>query len=105
MPARSALPIIISRRTGSARTVLGHAQSEWSNAALLAMWAVQGSRDFVNGKIPLPLLSIARIIALARPVEPEEAGQPVRTEFSLQDFQGIALELLIGHLFDRRHDP
>jgi hypothetical protein len=43
----------------------------------------------------LPLDSIQGIVPLARPVEPEEASQPVRAKFSLQYFQGIAFELLV----------
>src|ERR1035441_2956627 len=67
------------------------------------MWAVQRSYDLGNAKILLPLYAITGIVSLARAVEPEEAGQPVRTKFSLQHFQGITLELLIVHVFDRRH--
>ena len=63
------------------------------------MWAVQRSYDLGNAKILLPLYAITGIVSLARAVEPEEAGQPVRTKFSLQHFQGITLELLIGHVF------
>jgi hypothetical protein len=32
-----------------------------------------------------------------------EESQPVRAKLSLQHFQGVALELFIGHLFDRCH--
>src|ERR1017187_10560969 len=51
----------------------------------------------------LPLHSVSGVISLTGPVETEEAGKSVRTEFSLQHFEGITLELLIGHLLDRRH--
>src|SRR6266568_1860679 len=51
----------------------------------------------------LPLHSVSGVISLTGPVETEEAGKSVRTEFTLQHFEGITIELLIGHLLDRRH--
>ena len=69
----------------------------------MAGWAVERIHNLGNGKILLPLQSVSGVIALARPVQPKEAGQPVRTDLALQHFEGIALELLVGHVFDRRH--
>ena len=72
-------------------------------ATLLAGWGVERSDDLGHAKILLPLQSVSGVIAPARPVQPKEAGQPVRTDLALQHFEGIALELLVGHVFDRRH--
>ena len=72
---------------------------------LAILWAFQRSHNLGNAKILLPVHSISGIISAARPVQPEEARQPVRTKFSLQHFEGVTLELLIGHVFDRGHTP
>ena len=78
-----------------------HAQLvEVKQCRLLAAQSAKGSRDISHTKILLPLHSIQCVIALAGTVKPEEASQPVRAQLSLQHFQGIALELFIGHLFD-----
>jgi hypothetical protein len=69
----------------------------------LAKWAIQRSHNLSDAKIFLPLHSLSGIVPLARPIEPEEACQPIPTKLSQQHFQSIALELFIGHLFDRRH--
>src|ERR1035437_8402920 len=69
----------------------------------MASGAVQRRHDLGHAKILLRLQSVSGVIAPARPVQPKEAGQPVRTDFALQHFEGIALELIVGHVFDGRH--
>jgi hypothetical protein len=64
-----------------------------------------GIENLIERQVLLPLLAVASVVTRARPVQTQEPGQTIGTQFPLQKFQGVPFEPLVRQLADGNHSP
>ncbi len=64
---------------------------------------VQFAGDVGDRDSAKPFLAVSGVVALARAVDTEEAGEAVYTELASQDGEGVLLKLLVGECLNRCH--
>ena len=53
--------------------------------------------DLLNGCLPKPLRPITCIVLRSCPIQAKKAGQPVDSQFPLQNLEGVPFKFVVSH--------
>lgn len=61
--------------------------------------AFQAGKNLFDAKSLQPFVPFARVVAIARPVQPKETRKAVYAQFPPQHVESVTFELFVGKLF------